>query len=148
MKLVDFLKTNAKWLAAGILLTFMSSFGQTFFISIFGGHIREEFGLSHATWGGIYSLGTMASAFVMIWAGVLTDIVRTRILGVIVFFGAFFGRGRYGRLTFCLFFCPLSSLPCGFLPKACVLIWRSLQCRAGLLPIGAELCHWQIWVTR
>ncbi len=87
MNFVDFLKTNAKWLGAGILLTFLSSFGQTFFISIFGGHIREEFSLSHATWGGIYSLGTMASAFVMIWAGVLTDIVRTRILGVIVFLG-------------------------------------------------------------
>ena len=87
MNFVDFLKTNAKWLGAGILLTFLSSFGQTFFISIFGGHIREEFSLSHATWGGIYSLGTIASAFVMIWAGVLTDIVRTPFLGVIVFLG-------------------------------------------------------------
>ena len=87
MKFLDFLKTNAKWLGAGVLLTFMSSFGQTFFISIFGGHFREEFGLSHAAWGGIYSLGTTASAIVMIWAGVLTDIVRTRILGVVVFSG-------------------------------------------------------------
>lgn len=43
--------------------------------------------MSHAAWGGIYSLGTTASAVVMIWAGVLTDIFRTRILGVIVFFG-------------------------------------------------------------
>ena len=87
MRFTEFLKTNASWLWAGVLLTFMSSFGQTFFISIFGGHIREEFGLSHAAWGGIYSLGTTASAVVMIWAGVLTDIFRTRILGVIVFFG-------------------------------------------------------------
>ena len=87
MSFINFLKINAKWLGAGVLLTFMSSFGQTFFISIFGGHIREEFGLSHAGWGGIYSLGTMASAIVMIWAGVLTDIVRTRILGVAVFLG-------------------------------------------------------------
>ena len=77
MKLLDFVRTNAKWLGAGILLTFMPSFGQTFFISIFGGYIREEFGLSHATWGTICSLATLASAFVMIWAGVLTDIVRT-----------------------------------------------------------------------
>ena len=87
MGFIDFLKNNAKWLGAGILLTFMSSFGQTFFISIFGGHIRNEFGLSHAAWGGIYSLGTTASAVVMIWAGVLTDILRTRFLGVVVFLG-------------------------------------------------------------
>ena len=58
-----------------------------FFISIFSGHIREDFGLSHAAWSGIYALGTTASAFVMIWAGVLTDVLRTRILGVIVFLG-------------------------------------------------------------
>jgi hypothetical protein len=68
-----FLSNNASWLAAGVLLTFVSSFGQTFFISIFGGQIRTEFGLSHAAWGGIYSLGTTASAIVMIWSGVLSD---------------------------------------------------------------------------
>ena len=87
MNLLDFLKTNAKWLGAGVLLTFMTSFGQTFFISIFSGHIREDFGLSHAAWSGIYSLSTTASAVVMIWTGVLTDIVRVRILGVVVLLG-------------------------------------------------------------
>ena len=84
---MDFLRTNVKWLTAGVLLTFMTSFGQTFFISVFSGHIREDFGLSHAAWSGIYALGTSASAFVMIWAGILTDVLRTRILGVIVFLG-------------------------------------------------------------
>ena len=108
MSFMDFLRTNVKWLGAGVLLTFMSSFGQTFFISIFGGHIREEFGLSHATWGGVYSLGTMASAFVMIWAGVLTDIVRTRIMAAIVFLGLSLAAvGMAGLHS--AFFCPLSS---------------------------------------
>jgi len=36
-------------------------------------------------WGGIYSLGTTASALVMIWAGTLTDRFRTRTIGAIVF---------------------------------------------------------------
>nr|WP_174822678.1 MFS transporter [Ruegeria lacuscaerulensis] len=82
-----YLIRNAGWLSAGILLTFLSSFGQTFFISIFSGQIRAEFGLSHGTWGGIYSLGTTVSAIVMIWAGGLTDIFRVRILGPVVLSG-------------------------------------------------------------
>ena len=85
--LIGFLSLNAPWLAAGGILTFLSSFGQTFFISIFAGEIRAEFGLSHGEWGGIYSLGTTASAIVMIWAGALTDVFRVRALGPIVLIG-------------------------------------------------------------
>ncbi len=85
MSLLAFARNNARWLAAGALLAFMSSFGQTFFISIFSEHIRTEFELTHAMWGGIYSLGTAASALVMLWAGTLTDIFRTRTIGAIVF---------------------------------------------------------------
>ncbi len=84
MKLGPFLRLNAPWLAAGGLLTFLSSFGQTFFISIFAGEIRSEFGLSHGEWGGIYSLGTTTSAIVMIWAGALTDRFRVRGLGALI----------------------------------------------------------------
>ncbi|KUF09635.1 MFS transporter [Pseudoponticoccus marisrubri] len=79
-----FLARNARWLAAGAMLTFLSSFGQTFFISIFAGEIRETFGLSHGAWGGIYTLGTAASAAAMVWAGVLTDRFRSRVLGSFV----------------------------------------------------------------
>jgi len=85
--LVEFLSHNTPWLSAGGLLIFLSSFGQTFFISIFAGEIRAEFGLSHGTWGGIYSLGTTASAVVMIWAGALTDVFRVRVLGPVVLAG-------------------------------------------------------------
>ena len=84
MHFFDFIRNNLAWLGAGALLAFLSSFGQTFFISIFSGHIRAEFGLSHAAWGGIYSLGTGASAFVMIWAGISSDYIRTRSLGTVV----------------------------------------------------------------
>lgn len=81
MGLLPFLRANAPFLAAGALLTFSSSFGQTFLISVFAGAIREEFGLSHGQWGWTYTVGTFASAVVMVWAGVLTDHFRARVLG-------------------------------------------------------------------
>ena len=84
MRFSGFLRENAPFLSAGVLLMFCSSFGQTFFISIFAGEIREEFSLSHGQWGLIYTLGTTASAAVMVWAGVLTDHFRARALGAIV----------------------------------------------------------------
>jgi MFS family permease len=80
----QFLRQNARWLAAGMLLTLSSSYGQTFFISIFAGEIRAEFGLSNGAWGGIYTLGTSASAAVMIWGGTLTDRFRVRSLGPVM----------------------------------------------------------------
>lgn len=79
-----FLKLNHRWLAAGALLTLLSSFGQTFFISIFAAQIQSTFSLSHGSWGALYGLGTAFSAIVMIWSGGLTDRFRARSLGVIV----------------------------------------------------------------
>ncbi len=64
-----------------------SSFGQTFFISIFAGEIRETFDLSHGQWGGIYTLGTLGSAVVMLYAGGLTDKFRVRRLAPILLVG-------------------------------------------------------------
>ena len=80
----NFIINNLRWLTAGALLTFLSSFGQTYFISIFSGEIRNTFDLSHGDWGLINGFGTFASAIVMIWAGGLTDIMRVRKLGPIV----------------------------------------------------------------
>ena len=85
--LAAFLRFNAPWLAAGFLLTFASSFGQTFFISVFAGEIRASFGLSHGAWGGLYALATTASAAVMVYAGVLTDRFRVRHIGLAVLIG-------------------------------------------------------------
>ena len=81
MNFLTFLKQNANWLGTGALLAFLSSFGQTYFISIFAGEIRQSFDLSHGAWGGIYTLGTAASAVVMVWAGTLTDQFRVKHLG-------------------------------------------------------------------
>ncbi|HIJ46378.1 MAG TPA: MFS transporter, partial [Rhodospirillaceae bacterium] len=47
MKYLLFVLDNRRFLAFGLLLVFCSSFGQTYFISLFGNHIRTEFALSH-----------------------------------------------------------------------------------------------------
>ncbi|MCC5978876.1 MAG: MFS transporter [Salinarimonas sp.] len=82
-----FVKDNAVWLLAGFLLTFASSFGQTFFIAVFAGEIRAYFGLSHGGWGGLYAFATMASAATMVFAGTLSDRFRVRVLGAAVLLG-------------------------------------------------------------
>ncbi len=84
MNYFQFFRQNVRWLAAGMLVTLSSSYGQTFFISIFAGEIRAEFGLSNGAWGGIYTLGTAASAVVMVWGGALTDRFRVRVLAPVV----------------------------------------------------------------
>jgi len=81
---LDFLRANAPWLVAGFLLTLVSSFGQTFFIAVFAGQIRAEFGLGHGDWGAVYAGATAASALAMVWAGALTDRFRVRHLGPVV----------------------------------------------------------------
>lgn len=87
MQLTDYLRANAPFLTAGVMLTFLSSFGQTYFISLFAGEIRLAFDLTHGAWGGIYMLGTMASALVMVWSGALTDVFRVRVLAPLVLAG-------------------------------------------------------------
>lgn len=87
MGYLRFLKLNWLFLLAGFLLTFTSSYGQTYFISLFAGEIKGEFGLSDGQWGGIYTVGTTLSAITMIWAGVLTDNFRVRVLAFGVMFG-------------------------------------------------------------
>lgn len=84
MDSLRFIQQNFKWLMAGFLLTFLSSFGQTYFISIYAGELQNEFGLSHGEWGGIYMIGTLLSAFAMFFVGGLTDIFRARTLSAIV----------------------------------------------------------------
>jgi len=81
---LSFIKANAPFLATGALLSFLSSFGQTYFISIFGGEIRTQYELSNGDWGLIYMIGTGASAAVMVFAGGLADRFRVRRLGITV----------------------------------------------------------------
>ena len=72
----QFIKNNFRFLLFGFILTFCSSFGQTFFIGIFNPFIRQELDLSHSQFGLIYSLATVASAISLIWIGKKIDDVR------------------------------------------------------------------------
>lgn len=78
MAYLHFIRANWLFLLAGFLLTFTSSYGQTYFISLFAGDIKDAFALSDGQWGGIHTIGTTMSAITMVWAGVLTDKFRVR----------------------------------------------------------------------
>ncbi len=83
----SFLRENAAFLLAGFIFAFTSSYGQTYFISLFASEIKGDFGLSDGQWGGIYTIGTTVSAIAMVWAGALTDRFRARSLAVWVMIG-------------------------------------------------------------
>ena len=70
-------------LSLGIFLVFSSSIGQTFFISLFSGEIRNEFNLSHGMFGIFYSTATLVSAMVFFWLGKITDKFNLTPLGLI-----------------------------------------------------------------
>ena len=70
-------------LGLGIFLIFSSSIGQTFFISLFSGEIRNEFNLSHGMFGILYSAATLTSAIVFFWLGKLTDQFNLTLLGLV-----------------------------------------------------------------
>ncbi|MBT6273888.1 MAG: MFS transporter [Chromatiales bacterium] len=80
---VDFLRTNWRFAGFGAFMAFSSSFGQTYFIGIFGPSIQMEFGLSHTAWGMIYMVGTLGSAFVLPHTGKFIDSVDLRLYAFI-----------------------------------------------------------------
>ena len=81
---MSFLRENLRWLATGLLLAFGSSFGQTYFISLFAGEIRAAYGLSDGQWGGLYTVATISSAVLLIAFGGRADTVRLSRLSIIV----------------------------------------------------------------
>ncbi|UWQ95761.1 MFS transporter [Rhodobacteraceae bacterium M385] len=81
---MSFVRENARWLATGLLLSFGSSFGQTYFISIFAGEIRLAYGLTDGQWGGIYTIATVSSACLLILFGGRADTVPLSRLALIV----------------------------------------------------------------
>ncbi|MEM7268993.1 MAG: MFS transporter [Pseudomonadota bacterium] len=80
MTFLEFARENVRWLSAGVLITGATGFGQTFYISIFAPHFREEFSLSHGDWGLIYMIATLASAAAITQTGRLSDHFRARTL--------------------------------------------------------------------
>ena len=72
------LRRRGRLVGFGFVMAFASSFGQTYFIGVFGPSVQTEFGLSHTGWGSVYLVGTLASAAVLPWSGKLLDRVPLR----------------------------------------------------------------------
>lgn len=73
--MLSFIRSNARWLAGGFLLTLFSSFGQTFFIGLSGEELRARFDLTDGQFGLIYMVATLASAATLPWFGRILDIL-------------------------------------------------------------------------
>ena len=73
--MLSFLAENRRWLATGILLALGACLGHTWFIALFAGEIRAEFGLSDGQWGLIYTAATLSSAALLFGRGGWADTV-------------------------------------------------------------------------
>jgi len=71
--MILFLRNNARWIAGGFLLTFFSSFGQTFFIGLSGEELRAKFNLTDGEFGAIYMSATIGSALTLPFLGRTLD---------------------------------------------------------------------------
>lgn len=74
----DLFKENRSILFFGLLLTFFSSFGQTFLISLYLPALVRDFDLTLAGIGSLYGLITIASAFLLTFAGKFIDTMSLR----------------------------------------------------------------------
>ena len=70
------IKQDWRLLMFGFVVMFCSSPGQTYFIALFSGQIRQDLALSHGEFGAIYSAATLLSAVTLLWTGSLVDRVR------------------------------------------------------------------------
>lgn len=119
----SFLSENVRWLFGGFLLCFFSSFGQTFFISLSGGHIRAEFGLTNGEFGTLFMAATLVSAVCITQLGKIVDVLSntktifivlpilavaclgmaftTSIIGlfIVIFFLRLFGQGMMTHMS-------------------------------------------------
>ncbi|MEM7763846.1 MAG: MFS transporter [Pseudomonadota bacterium] len=83
--MLQFIRQNFRWLLGGFVLTFFSSFGQTYFIAASIGEWQGQFGLSHGEIGRLYMLATLTSAISLPWVGKLVDVVsEPRVLLIVI----------------------------------------------------------------
>lgn len=89
-RFLTFIRDNKYLLLFGVVLTYFSSFGQTFLISLYIPEIEQAFGLTNTGLSSLYAIATMGSAFSLPWVGRLVDTVPLRrfafqvILGLII----------------------------------------------------------------
>lgn len=87
MSYFSFLRDNARWLSASYLLAVFSGFGQTFFISLSAGSLREEFSLSHGDIGLLYMFATLGSALTLPYVGKSLDHFPVQRIAAVVMVG-------------------------------------------------------------
>jgi len=68
-----FLKNNFRKVSFGWLLTFLSSFGQTFLISLYVPEIVASFQITVGTFGAIFAICTIVASFIMLTVGHMVD---------------------------------------------------------------------------
>lgn len=78
MTYLAFALKERKLLSFAVSLTFFSSFGQTFLISLFVPFYLSAFDLSNASFGSIYSVATLFSAFMLPYLGQWIDRIPLR----------------------------------------------------------------------
>jgi len=64
---------SLKVIIFGFILTFFSSFGQSFFLGLFNSSIRETLSITQGQFGSIYASATLLSSFLLIWVGKKID---------------------------------------------------------------------------
>jgi MFS family permease len=74
-----FLFSNLRFLGFGFLIAVSSTFGQTFYIAMYGAELRSTFSLSHGEFGAVYAAGTLASGLLIIVIGNLIDRIDLRL---------------------------------------------------------------------
>jgi len=83
--MLAFIRSNFRWIAGGFMLTYFSSFGQTYFISASVSEWQAAFGLSHGEFGRLYMFATLASALCLPFVGRLVDVVQDhRMIALVV----------------------------------------------------------------
>ena len=87
ISLQTLLQIEWRFLLFGFLMSFWSSLGQTFFISLFSSEIRADLGLSHGGFGSYYAIATTASALTLFWLGKLADTISVPRLSVMTLGG-------------------------------------------------------------
>jgi len=85
----------------GLIFTFFSSFGQSFFLGIFNSSIRNELSISHGQFGTIYAIATLFSSFLLIWVGKKIDDIKISKFSLLVILLLSFS---------CFFFSKISSI--------------------------------------
>ncbi|NNM00950.1 MAG: MFS transporter [Gammaproteobacteria bacterium] len=80
-----FLRENFRWIAGGFILTYCSSFGQTYFISASIAQWQSDFGLSHGQFGRLYMFATLASAMCLPFIGRIVDVAAPhRMIAIVI----------------------------------------------------------------